>query len=435
MLLIRTHPHPLCMDALVIARAAQGLYYESFDIAENQIAMMPKKDKSNAGVGQKETTSSYGAAYGSTYGGEEKETGSSSLKMFDYQGLRALSKTLRDMSGLRMIDMSFNILGGVGGEILCENLPIKLQELKLGFCNIGPRGAHALAETIPHRHKTLVRVELPRNNIGDSGCCAILGSLSVTAAKSGGGSGGGGGAIQGNSLASSGAPSRRSSGGVASRADSKTTAEGGAPGAGATGANAVDSSSTPWQRREKQQHDQDDEEEMRNDHLIPKLRKKLTGALMNAGAHAGGVGPAKTANIARDPVLEYLDLHGNNIGNQGGTSLMATLETNLSLLNLVLSDNMIPPLHERVIKRALGFNNQYKNLKLRNAAFDKDVEKFTSGDANTTGMGNQQPGAKIGAKLMAENLRTWASGDMFISQRLISRLTFPRDELEAEVAK
>eukprot|EP00397_Hematodinium_sp_SG-2012_P008470 GEMP01008532.1.p1 GENE.GEMP01008532.1~~GEMP01008532.1.p1 ORF type:complete len:955 (+),score=218.44 GEMP01008532.1:34-2898(+) len=109
--------------------------------------------------------------------------------------------------------------------------------------------------------------------------------------------------------------------------------------------------------------------------------------------------------------LDSLSLFSNHIDNEGGAALMALLESNFTLLSLSLGDNKIPEVHIRVVQRAIGFNNQYRALKLRN-------DKFKG----------------FGHNLMAESLKTWGRGNMFIVQRLLYRLQRPRDELEESVA-
>ena len=91
---------------------------------------------------------------------------------------------------------------------------------------------------------------------------------------------------------------------------------------------------------------------------------------------------------------------------------MSALESNFILLSLSLGENSIPDVHLRVIQRAISFNNQYKSLKQRNDKFEG-----------------------FGHNLMAESLKTWARGDMFIAQRLLFRLQHPRDCLEEDVAR
>jgi len=126
----------------------------------------------------------------------------------------------------------------------------------------------------------------------------------------------------------------------------------------------------------------------------------------------GTMAVARALEQSSNSKLECLSLFGNNIDNEGGTSLMATLESNFTLLSLSLGDNAIPEVHNRVVQRAIGFNNQYLSLKLRNDKFDG-----------------------FGHNLMAESLKTWGRGNMFIAQRLLYRLQRPRDALEESVAK
>jgi len=110
--------------------------------------------------------------------------------------------------------------------------------------------------------------------------------------------------------------------------------------------------------------------------------------------------------------LESLSLFANSIGNDGGTAIMQALRSNFQLLALSIGDNQVPAVHLRVIERIISFNNQYRSLKHRNDKFEG-----------------------FGHNLMAESLKTWARGDMFIAQRLLHRLQHPRDALEEEVAK
>ena len=70
---------------------------------------------------------------------------------------------------------------------------------------------------------------------------------------------------------------------------------------------------------------------------------------------------------------------------------MSLLEKNFTLSSLELGDNPnVPENHSMIIKKTLSFNNQYRNLKLRNDKFE------------------------FGHNLMAEGMRTWALGDMFV---------------------
>jgi len=126
----------------------------------------------------------------------------------------------------------------------------------------------------------------------------------------------------------------------------------------------------------------------------------------------GAIALARALEQQNDSKLDSLSLFSNNIDNEGGTALMSTLESNFTLLSLSLGDNAIPEVHNKVVQRAIGFNNQYRSLKLRNDKFEG-----------------------FGHNLMAESLKTWGRGNMFIVQRLLYRLQRPRDPLEESVAK
>jgi len=127
---------------------------------------------------------------------------------------------------------------------------------------------------------------------------------------------------------------------------------------------------------------------------------------------SGTIAVARALENFANSKLDWLSLFSNNIDNEGGTALMATLESNFTLLSLSLGDNSIPEVHNRVVQRVIGFNNQYLSLKLRNDKFDG-----------------------FGHNLMAESLKTWGRGNMFIAQRLLYRLQRPRDALEESVAR
>lgn len=93
------------------------------------------------------------------------------------EGARAIAEALKSGSALRLLDLSANSLGAKGGAALASGLRqnSSLEQLRLAHCRLGDAGAEALGPAVGSSCLRLLNLAV--NDIGDAGTSAFLGGL------------------------------------------------------------------------------------------------------------------------------------------------------------------------------------------------------------------------------------------------------------------
>lgn len=95
-------------------------------------------------------------------------------------GARYFGEVIRLHTGLKIMDLSFNLIGDTGAEAIANGLlkARSLEKLFLTDNNIGKRGCTAIANALK-TNKTLIELHLDNNEIGDEAAEEIADALTV----------------------------------------------------------------------------------------------------------------------------------------------------------------------------------------------------------------------------------------------------------------
>jgi serine/threonine protein kinase len=116
--------------------------------------------------------------------------------------------------------------------------------------------------------------------------------------------------------------------------------------------------------------------------------------------------------ITSNHKIVELDISSNNISKTGAEAIGASLISNFAIQILNINDNLIEPSENECISQNVKFNTYFTSLKSKN-------EKFK----------------EYGYNLIAESIKKWVNSHKFVTEKLKLKLLTPSDEIDQKLCE